>query len=264
MVKSARELAFIRDLFITEDWTRRFTELADKHIKLNNLENLVYLNAGTGAHCLALRESLDEATAIFGSCENSELLTIARDKAAAVSSDVDFSDILFEDGSFDAVIADASMVRPGDLPGLIEESVRVARAGAIVAVMTPSAGSFGEIFSLMWEVLFNEGLGGGRSVVEDLISEIPTVSHIERMAESVGLIGVETHSSNEIFEFKNGEGFIASPLVSEFLLPVWLRPLKEDEAAAISEKLAGLIDAEDGPLTFRFSVKATLLTGEKQ
>jgi ubiquinone/menaquinone biosynthesis C-methylase UbiE len=263
MVKSARELAFIRDLFITEDWTRRFAELADKQLKLADPENLLYLNAGTGSHCLALRQSVDEKTAIFGSCEDEHLLAIAREKAAAVGSDVDFSITRFEDGSFDAVIADASLVRPGDLPGLIKESVRVARAGAIVAVMTPSAGSFGEIFSLMWEVLFNEGLGGNGSVAEDLISEIPTVSDIEKMAKTVGLITVETHSSNEVFEFKNGEGFIASPLVSEFLLPAWLGSLNEDEVSSVSDKLAGLVDVEEGSLTFRFSVKATVLTGEK-
>jgi hypothetical protein len=31
----------------------------------------------------------------------------------------------------------------------------------------------------------------------------------------------------------------------------------------VSAQLSKLIDEEDGPLTFRFTLKATLLTGEK-
>ena len=57
--------------------------------------------------------------------------------------------------------------------------------------------------------------------------------------------------------------FVASPLVADFLLPVWLDMLGEEEKELVTQKLAQLIDEEDGSLTFRFSVKATLLTGGK-
>jgi hypothetical protein len=39
--------------------------------------------------------------------------------------------------------------------------------------------------------------------------------------------------------------------------------MDEHEKRRVNEKLAQLIDAEDRDLSFRFSVKATLLTGEK-
>jgi len=74
MEKTQKELAFIHDLYVTPDWTRRFTELVDKHVELEKEENLLYLNAGTGDHCFAIRERLDERTAIFGACENDDLL----------------------------------------------------------------------------------------------------------------------------------------------------------------------------------------------
>ena len=64
-------------------------------------------------------------------------------------------------------------------------------------------------------------------------------------------------------EFENGAEFIASPLVSDFLLPEWLRTLSESENERVSARLSELIDAEDGDMSFRFSVKATLVTGEK-
>jgi hypothetical protein len=39
--------------------------------------------------------------------------------------------------------------------------------------------------------------------------------------------------------------------------------LDEQEKKRVTEALAQLIDSEDGTLTFRFSVKVALLTGEK-
>jgi ubiquinone/menaquinone biosynthesis C-methylase UbiE len=264
MPKTEKELAFLRDLYINDQWTRRFTDLVDKHLNFSDEENFLYVNAGTGDHCFALRERIDKNTAIFATCENDNILNIARDKAIAVKSDVDFSRIRFEDDSFDVVLADASFVRPADLDEFINDSERVTRQGGKVAVFLPAAGSFGEVFSLLWEVLFNEDLAEHGAAVEDMIRELPTLTRAEEIAQSSGLVNVQTHTSNEVFEYENGAEFVNSPLVSEFLLPVWLEALKENEKERVVEKLAQLIDAEDGSLTFRFSVKVALLTGEKQ
>lgn len=264
MAKTERELAFIRDLDINENWTKRFTDLIDKHIGFKDAENILYINAGTGDHCIAIREKIDEKVAIFATCENDELLKIARDKGAAVHSDVDFSRIDFEDAAFDAVIADASFTEPQDVKELVVEAIRVARSGGDVAVVLPSAGSFGEVFSLLWEVLFNEGLGEHGQVAESMISEILSISHIEDIAENAGLDNVRTELANEVFEYENGAAFVAAPLVADFLLPRWLETLDEDDKERVTQKLAQLIDLEDVDLTFRFSVKATLLTGKKR
>lgn len=263
MAKTERELAFIHDLDITENWTRRFTDLLDKHVGFKDAENILYINAGTGDHCIALREKVDERVAMFATCENEELLKIARDKAAAVRSDVDFSRIDFEDDAFDAVIVDGSFTAPRDVEELVVEAVRVARSGGNVAIVLPAAGSFGEVFSLLWEVLFNEDLGEHGAAAEAMISEIPTISRIEEIAERSGLADVKTESATEVFEYDNGAQFIAAPLVADFLFPKWLKTLSEDEKERVTQKLAQLIDDEDGSLSFRFSVKITLLTGIK-
>src|SRR5205085_10873450 len=91
MAKTQRELAFLKDLYIQDEWTKRFTDLVDKHIDLRDSENLLYINAGTGGHALSIAERFGEKTAIFAVCEDEEVLNIARDKAAAVGSEVDFS-----------------------------------------------------------------------------------------------------------------------------------------------------------------------------
>lgn len=263
MAKTEKELAFLRDLYINDEWTKRFTDLVDKHLKPAKQKNFLYVNAGTGSHVFALRERMDKKTAVFATAENEHILTIARDKGLAVKSDVDFSTIRFEDDSFDTVLTDASLVRPSELHGLINESERVAKSGGKTALFLPTAGSFGEIFSLLWEVLFNEDLAEHGAAVEKMISELPTVSDIEGLAEAAGLANIETHTAKEIFEYENGVEFVNSPLVADFFLPGWLDSLNEKEKERVVEKLALLIDAEDGTLTFRFSVKATLLTGEK-
>ena len=263
MVKTQKELAYLRDLYVSDEWTKRFTELIDKNVDLKDIENLLYINAGTGDHCFKLREKLNESTAIFATCEDEHILAIARDKALAVNSDVDFSMIEFEDSAFDAVFADASFVKPEQIIDFVEKAVRVARSGGRFAFVLPAAGSFGEVFSLIWEVLFSEDLGEHGAAAEKMISEIPSVSAIEDIAKNAGMVNIRTTSAKEVFEYANGSVFTSSSLVRNFLLPEWLKSLSEDEKEQVIEKLAQLIDTEDGTMTFRFSVKTTLLTGEK-
>lgn len=263
MAKTRKERAFLRDLYINDEWTRRFTDLIDKHVGLAGAENLLYLNAGTGSHCFELRDKLNDKTAIFARCEDEDMLSIARDKATAIKADVDFSMIRFDDDAFDVVLADATFVKPEDVEAFVKETVRVTRDRGKAAFFLPSCGSFGEIFSLLWEVLFHEDLGDHGHAAEKMVLDIPTVSRIEEIAAAAGLTKIETHSAKEVFEYANGTEFIASPLVSAFLLPEWLQTLNDKESDRVSAKLSELIDAEDGDMTFRFSVKATLVTGEK-
>lgn len=263
MAKTQKELAFLRGLYVQDEWTRRFTDLVDKHLDLRDSENMLYINAGTGGHAMAIQERFGEKTDIFASCENEDMLRIALDKAAAVSSGVDFSCLRFEDDAFDAVLADATFVPPAEIADFIDNTLRVARTGGDVAVFLPTSSSYGEIFSLMWEGLFNEDLAEHGAAVEKLVAEIPTVSYVEAIAGRTGMVNINTQTAVEIFEYENGEEFVASPLVADFLMPIWLEMLDEEEIERAAKQLAKLIDAEDATLSFRFSVKATLLTGEK-
>src|SRR5215203_3747475 len=254
--KTRKELAFLRDLYVDNEWTLRFTDLVDKHIGFAKEEKLLYMNAGTGNHALALSKKLGRDAQFFATAENKDVLTIARDKAVAVRANIDFSMKNFEDESFSAVIADASFVRPTELQTFVSEAARIVETAGKVAFFTVTAGSFGEIFSLLWEVCFNEDLGEHGALGEQLILELPTISRIEEISKNAGLENVETHTQSEIFEYKNGAEFVASPLVADFLLPVWLKALNKNEQRKATKQLAKLIDAEDQDLTFIFTVKA--------
>lgn len=263
MAKTQKELAYLVDLSVAGEWTQRFADLVDKHLDLSDSDNLLYINAGTGNHAMAIAERSGEKTDVFASCANEDVLKIALDKAAALSSNVDLSMIRFEDDAFDTVIADASLLAPAEVDAFIENAIRTARTGGDVAVFMPTAGSFGEVASLLWEVLLGDDVGGHDGTAEHLITDIPHVDALKRTASNAGLVNVHAETVTEVFEFDNGEAFVTSPLVAEFLVPVWLENFDEDEKERVSEKLARLIDDEDGTMTFRFSIKATLLTGEK-
>ncbi|MBX3299624.1 MAG: hypothetical protein KF736_09195 [Acidobacteria bacterium] len=263
MAKTQKELAFLRDLYLAGDWTQRFADLVDKHLDLSDSENVLYINAGTAGHAMALEEKYGEKATIFASVEDDDLLAIASEKAAAVRSGVEISSIRFDDDAFDAVIADASLVAPDAAADAIGEAARLARVGGDVAVFLPSAGSFGEIFSLLWEVMFEEGLGDDGAAAESMVSGLPTVEALEQAARDAGLVNVRVETVNEIFEFENGGAFVESPLIADFLMPQWIGSFSDDEIERVNQGLTRLIDEEDGMLSFRFSLKATLLTGEK-
>ena len=260
MNKTPKELAFLRDLYIAADWTERFTDIFDENFKFDKERSIFYVNAGTGNHALALSENLDEDSRLDAFNEDEELNAIAKAKADIVKADVHFSSF-FPEEAFDTVLADASFVEPKNLRSFLAEIVDL--SDRQVAFFLPTAGSYGEIFSFLWETLLDLNLLEKGAEVERLISELPTVTSVKETVKNLGLTRLETVTKNEIFEFENGTEFINSPLVENFLLPVWLDFLDADEQEQVRQKLAQEIDADDGTLSFRFSVKATLVVGEK-
>lgn len=263
MAKTLKELAFLRDLYVDVEWTLRFTELVDKHLGFSDDGLILYLNAGTGNHAIAIGRKIGRHAELHAVCEDAEVLKIARDKGVATNSRVEFSRKKFEKNTFDAVLTDASFVEPASLTKFVAGAAGLAEKGAKVAFFMPTAGSFGEVHSLLWEVFFNADPDGHGQAAEALVSEIPTIADVEEMARNAGLTGITTQTALELFEFKNGAEFIASPFVENFLMPTWLRSVKPQGRSAAKKKLASLIDTEDGDLTFRFTVKATLVVGEK-
>ncbi len=260
MSKTQKELAFLRDLYVATDWTERFTDIFDANFKFSGEKSILYVNTGTGNHALAISENLEKDSNLNAFNEDEELNFIAQAKSDALKSDVYFASV-FPDESFDVVVADASFVKPKDLHSFIAEIIDL--SDNQVAFFLPTAGSFGEIFSFLWETLFDLDLLDKAAEIERLINEIPTVSRVKETARNLGLSKLEAVTKTEFFEFENGTEFVASPLVGDFLLPVWLDFLDAEEQKQVAERLAQIIDADDSTIPFSFSIKATLVGGEK-
>ena len=266
--KTDKELAFLQDLFIAPDWGERFAELIDEHLKLPTEGKALYIAAGTGGHALAIQERAGNKVDLLCIDENPECLELARAKATATEEQVGFDkaeldNLNLRDNQFDLVIGNASLVSPRRIRKMFSEMVRVAAPGATIAFTLPTFSSFGEFFSIYWEALYNNGLLDHGSDVEQLITQLPTVSDIEQLADDEGLRDVETWTRIEEFDFDSGEQFLSSPLVSEFLMNEWLALVPNDQRAELIKEISRLINEERHEAEFALSVKATLVVGRK-
>ncbi|HEX7771228.1 MAG TPA: class I SAM-dependent methyltransferase [Pyrinomonadaceae bacterium] len=266
--KSDKELAFLQDLFIAPDWGERFAELIDEHVKLPKEGEALYVAAGTGGHALALHERAGEKLELLCVDENPECLELGRAKATATNEQITFDtaqldNLDLKDNRFDLVIGNASLVSRQRVRKMFSEIVRVAAPGATIALTLPTASSFAEFFSIYWEALHNSGLIDHESDVEQLITELPTVSDVEQLAEDEGLKDVESWTRIEEFDFESGEQFLSSPLVAEFLMHDWLALVPDETRAALFSEISRLINEERHEAEFALSVKATLVVGQK-
>ena len=266
--KSDKELAFLQDLFVAPDWGERFAELIDEHVKLPAEGEALYVAAGTGGHAMALHERAGEKLQLLCVDENPECMELARTKATATNEKIVFDTAQFEhlnlkDNRFDLVIGNASLVSRQRVRKMFSEIVRVAAPGATIALTLPTFSSFGEFFSIYWEALHNKGLIDHESDVEQLITELPTVSDVEQFAEDEGLKDVESWTRIEEFDFESGEQFLSSPLVAEFLIHDWLALVPEDKRVELFSEISRLINEERHEAEFALSVKATLVVGQK-
>ena len=260
MNKTQKELAFVRELVIEPEWTERFTTFLDSKFKFGGKqEKILYVNAGAGSHAIALSETINEDAEIYGICEDDDLRNIAQVKADAVKCEVRFG-TNFSGEKYDVVLADGSFVKPYETEDFLSQIAEAANGQ--IAVFLPTKGSYGETFSFLWQALIETDLADKGENVERLIAELPTVDEVEEMLKSLGVRKLQHFTETEFFEFENGAEFVSAPLAADFLLPEWLEFLGEDEAEKVSAKIVELIDAEDGELTFRLSVKNSLFTGQ--
>lgn len=266
-IKSDKEIAFLHDLFVATDWGERFAELLDQNVSLPAKGRALYVGSGTGGHVLAVQERAGEKLSFVCVDESEEYLEIARAKATAANAPLEFQPgrvdrLNFADDEFDVVIGDSSLVNPERLRRMVNEMVRVARPGALVAFVLPTASSFGEFFSIYWEVLHDSGVEHEANV-QSLISELPNVSEIEAIAENAGLERVTSISRIEEFRYDSGDQFVNSPLIADFLMKRWIEVVPEASRAQVAAEIPRVVDEDRQQADFMFSVKATLVSGRK-
>ena len=265
--KSQKELAFLYDLYIATDWAERFAVLVDERIELPKQGRALYVATGTAGHALALDGREEELTLVCVD-ENPESLEIAQAKAIALHQEAEFlredpQSLSFGDDQFDLVLGDASLTPPVKLKAMLAEMVRVAKPGAQVAAWFPTAASFGEVFSIYWEALTRAGLGDHSAAVENLIDELPTVASAESWAHEMGLESVTATTAVEEFHYDSGEQFLASPMISDFLLPNWFQRVPEGAGDRVIQELTKIIDEERHDGEFLLTLKATVVVGKK-
>ena len=264
MSKSRKELAYLKDLYIAGEWTKRFTDLVDKHLKFPDQGKFLYYNSGTGNHLLAIREKLNREVELTSVSDDAETEKIAEAKIDAMKVKVNFAKLdSLKSEDFDYILADLSFTPADEINEILDELVYLTKKGGTIAFFAPTAGSFGEIYSYLWETFVNVDLLEKSVEIENLINRIPTVSALEESAKDAGLKKIESETSREVFEYDKSKDFIASSLAEDFLIPAWLNFLSRAEKTKTLKQLEKTVDVDLEGLSFRFSVKATLIEGVK-
>jgi ubiquinone/menaquinone biosynthesis C-methylase UbiE len=266
--KTSKELAFLHDLFVANDWGERFAELVDEHVILPKEGQALYLGSGSGGHAIALRERAGDTLRFLCIEENEESVELARAKAAALKLETEFrhgkvDDLSLNDSQFDLVVGDGSLIHSERISGMLREMSRVAASGATVAISLPTFSSFGEFFSIYWEALHNCGLLDHESDVESLITNLPSVSSVEELADAAGLEDVASWTVIEEFDYESSEKFLSAPLISDFLMSIWLETLPREFHEQVMKEIGRLINEERHEAEFALTVKATIVTGRK-
>ena len=92
---------------------------------------------------------------------------------------------------------------------------------------------------------------------------LPSVSSVEVIAEEAGLQEVTSSTVMQEFDYESSEKFINSPLISDFLMSIWLETLPPEFHEQVMAEIGRLINEERHDAEFALTVKATLVMGRK-
>jgi ubiquinone/menaquinone biosynthesis C-methylase UbiE len=268
--RSAKELAYLYDLYIAPVWREVFDRLVDEEITVPQEGKILDAGCGTGGYAVDLSAKLGAKAEVVGVDASDERLELARAKAAVQHvKHVNFAKgtlgaLEQADNDFDLVIGDASMLEPEQIGDAFAELTRVAKPGATIALKLATRGSFDEFFSIYWEALHDLNLEAYTPQLEGLITKRPTVTQAEQLARDAGLKQVRSVTRKERFDFSDAAAFLTAPLIESSFLNHWLEILPNAQSAEQArEAVAVIIDRERQEMDFDVSIKATLIIGQK-
>ena len=267
---SAKEQAFLYDLYLAPQWREVFDRFVDEEVKLPEKGKLLDAECGTGAYVVDLSLRISQDIEVVGVDPSEEKLMLARGKAdIKKAKQVSFQQgwlhaLGLPDEEFDWIIADASLTPSEDLADILAELRRVAKPGAPIIVKLATRGSFDEFISVFWETLFELDLTEYSAEVETLSTARLTAAEAEALAKDAKLKNVRSITRKERFDYASGAEFLAAPLIEAAFLDDWLDILPDDETRElVLNKLPEVIDRARQPLDFDVSLKATLLLAQK-
>ncbi|MEZ5306290.1 MAG: hypothetical protein R2684_04000 [Pyrinomonadaceae bacterium] len=255
-----KELALLRTLTVEPEWTVKFTELFDETVVVGEPRTITYINSGSGTHSIDIADKMGPEVEVFAVSETVELASQSAAKAETTGVGMDFStsDPI---GASDLSIADISLLSGEDIKTTILRCIGATNHST--AFFLTSSGSFGEVFSFLWEVLFELGKESHEESVAELIGGYPSIAEVEGILKEAGLKNIRSKIKNVPMDFASGKEFVESPLMRYFFLPIWLEAFSSSERDEITKLLAEKIDEELQGLSFRISVKAAIFEARR-
>jgi ubiquinone/menaquinone biosynthesis C-methylase UbiE len=270
-MKSDKEIAYRYDLYVVPHWRESLDQMVLQHVEMPRTGSILDVNAGTGGLAIELATSIGNRGEVIATDAQAERLSLARAKAGVKKLnnvfflEKDPTQLEMEDYKFNLVVGDATLMRSEHIEEMLAEMVRVAEYEAVVALMMLTHGSFGEVFSLLWEALYLCQLSHYAPEIEALINEHQTTIQAHQMMQRQGLGHVHRFTERKELNFDSAQEFFESPLIEDYFLDHWLSFLPDAATRQhVTDKIMELIDRESHESYFEVSVKASLWVGKRQ
>ncbi len=270
-MRTEKEIAYRYDLYVVPYWRESFDQMVLKHVEVPRQGNILQVNCGTGGLALELATSIASRGDVVATNPQAEQLQLAQTKATIKKLNNLFfmdkppTDLGLEDEMFNLVVGDAALMPSSQVEDMLAEMVRFAELEATVVLLMLTHGSFGEIFSLLWEALYLCQLDGYTPQVEALINEYPTTSQAQQMMQRQGLNHVHSFTERRELDFASAREIFESPLIEDYFLDHWLDFLPDAATRhRVIDQMTEIIEGERQGEYVEVSVKASLLVGKRQ
>jgi ubiquinone/menaquinone biosynthesis C-methylase UbiE len=269
-MRSSKEAAYRYDLYVVPFWRDPCDEMVMKYLEIPRTGSILTVNCGTGGLALELAATMGDRGEVVATDADDERLELARAKAELKNlHNVLFlhrssTDLGFEDYSFDLILGDGALMHPREIEGMLSELVHVTQSDGRVALLMLTRGSFGEVFSLLWEALRLCKLDGDTPHVEALINEHPTASQAHEIMRRQGLSHVHGYTEQRELNFESATELFESPLIEDYFMEHWLDFLPDASTRRqVIDMMSEIIERERGEAYVEISVKTTLLVGNR-
>lgn len=132
IIRDAREMAYLYDLYVAPGWREAFDQMVDGEIELPKEGKFLDAECGTGSYAIDMAVRGGAKTEVVGVDSCPERLALARGKAEVKKVNrIGFHQgslrsLRLPDDEFDLVIGDASMLSPSEIAPAMAELARVA------------------------------------------------------------------------------------------------------------------------------------------
>lgn len=265
-------LANIYDRDIAPVWTQPFAQLLLSQVASLGLKKATVLDVmcHTGSPGLEVLHRCPEAR-LVAIDPSASLIELARRKAGSLVGRRAFfrtepaePALPFDESVYDLVLSNLGMHEVMQPRLLLRELARVAKPGAAVLATLPLAGTFGEFYALLEQVV--EGLPREAVRLQAHLDSWPDAATLYQWAADAGLEDTAVVVAPFSLLVAGGTDLFFAPVIEYGPLSAWKSILGDrgPEMQAAFKQLCDLIDsASQGPRPFVLTVRAACLRARK-
>ncbi|MEO6950582.1 MAG: methyltransferase domain-containing protein [Polyangia bacterium] len=265
------KLAKIYDAEVVPIWSRRFGRMLLRDLVVPNKAMVLDTNCGSGYPSLDLLKRMDEAGRIIAIDTSSPLLDEARTKAGKLSgkriffrSEASLPKLPFAEQVYDLVISNAGLQQIDDPEPAIRECARVTKVGGEVVATYPLAGTFGEFYDILREVLIKGDYKDAIDRLDAYLTRYPPLEQAAAWFEDAGLSDVRVEYESFELLFKSSREFFFAPIIEYGPLSNWKAIAgKGQQMQDVFWQTKASIDAYFSGRAFSVTVHAGCVRGRK-